>query len=111
MGRQNNDPNSKVVCSSIVLLQERFRQLQRLKEKREERDLLKLFVDPSRLLLSDTDFHQNFQDPLALGLNLYGKNTADFLALNSQAQPLRSAADLKVAYSFEKTDVDTSLHL
>ncbi|KAL2474492.1 Uncharacterized protein Adt_35228 [Abeliophyllum distichum] len=106
MGRQNNDP--KVVGSSIVLLQERFRRLQRLKEKREERELVKLLVDNKSSFSSSK--HADFQDPLALGLNLNVKNTPDFRALNRQ-QPIRSSADFRVSYSFEKTDVDTSLHL
>ncbi|CAI9782290.1 unnamed protein product [Fraxinus pennsylvanica] len=107
MGRQNNDP--KVVGSSIVLLQERFRQLQRLKEKREERDLLKLFVDPIQNKMRFSSPKHDFQDPLALGLNLYGENTADIQALDTQ---LRSGADLRVPCSFEiNTDVDTPLHL
>lgn len=38
MGRQNNDP---IVHSSIALLQERFRQLQKAKEMREERELIR----------------------------------------------------------------------
>ncbi|ONK59826.1 uncharacterized protein A4U43_C08F11220 [Asparagus officinalis] len=42
MGRQGNDPT--VFHSSIALLQERFRQLQRVKEMREERELLKGFA-------------------------------------------------------------------
>lgn len=42
MGRQNGaDPT--VLHSSIALLQERFRQLQRVKEMREERELLRVF--------------------------------------------------------------------
>ena len=42
MGRQGNDPT--VMHSSIALLQERFRQLQRAKEMREERELLRGFA-------------------------------------------------------------------
>ncbi|KAL2493532.1 uncharacterized protein Fot_37289 [Forsythia ovata] len=94
MGRQNNDP--EVVGSSIVLLQERFRQLQRLKEKREEKELVKLFVDPIQNKISfSSSNHADFQDPLALGLNLNGKNTPDFRALNRQ-QPIRSSADFRM---------------
>lgn len=46
MGRQSNDPI--VTQSSIALLQERFRQLQRVKEMREERELHlhKMVVEP-----------------------------------------------------------------
>ncbi|CAA3015430.1 Hypothetical predicted protein [Olea europaea subsp. europaea] len=106
MGRQNND--QKVVGSSIVLLQERFRQLQRIKEKREERELLKLFVDPIQNKMSFSSSKNDFQDPLALGLNLYGNNTEDFESLDTQQL---SGADFRVPCSFEITDVDTSLHL
>lgn len=46
MGRESNDPI--VTQSSIALLQERFRQLQRVKEMREERELHlhKMVVEP-----------------------------------------------------------------
>lgn len=43
MGRENHD--STMVHSSIALLQERFRQLQRVKEMREEKELKKLFTE------------------------------------------------------------------
>ncbi|PIA58188.1 hypothetical protein AQUCO_00500250v1 [Aquilegia coerulea] len=48
MGRENSEP-TVVMHSSIALLQERFRQLQRVKEMREERELLKLFSESERL--------------------------------------------------------------
>ncbi|CAI9292464.1 unnamed protein product [Lactuca saligna] len=40
MVREQSD--HKAICSSIAMLQERFRQLEKLKEMREERELLKL---------------------------------------------------------------------
>ncbi|XP_021887248.1 uncharacterized protein LOC110806629 [Carica papaya] len=43
MGRDNSDPI--MIQSSIALLQERFRQLQRVKEMREERELLKNLIE------------------------------------------------------------------
>ncbi|KAJ7967813.1 Protein FAM50B like [Quillaja saponaria] len=43
MGRESQDPT--VIHSSIYLLQERFKQLQRVKEMREERELLKLLTE------------------------------------------------------------------
>lgn len=47
MGREGNDPIA--LHSSIALLQERFRQLQRVKEMREERELqMKNLGDQSR---------------------------------------------------------------
>ncbi|EEF30686.1 hypothetical protein RCOM_0483300 [Ricinus communis] len=45
MGRQNGD--ATVASSSIALLQERFRELQRIREKRREKELLKLFSSES----------------------------------------------------------------
>lgn len=47
MGRENHDPT--VVHSSIALLQERFRQLQRAKEMREERELQKMLTEVPKL--------------------------------------------------------------
>ncbi|XVF75198.1 hypothetical protein PTKIN_Ptkin13bG0168200 [Pterospermum kingtungense] len=47
MGRESlNDPI--VIQSSIALLQERFRQLQRMKEMREERELLRKLAEPKQ---------------------------------------------------------------
>ncbi|RWW26031.1 hypothetical protein GW17_00009600 [Ensete ventricosum] len=43
MGRQSND--TAVRCSSIALLQERFRQLQRIKEMREEKRILLMIAE------------------------------------------------------------------
>ncbi|KAL5735783.1 hypothetical protein ACOSQ2_030571 [Xanthoceras sorbifolium] len=44
MSRQSGEPT---ICS-IALLQERFRQLQRAKEMRQERELLRLFYESER---------------------------------------------------------------
>ncbi|PIN03473.1 hypothetical protein CDL12_24016 [Handroanthus impetiginosus] len=97
MGRQNEDPS--VVGSSIVLLQERFKQLQRLKEMRQERQLLKL------LNQSRDGADAVFQDPLALGLN----SNAHFQQFSSSGA---NVADRGPQRLFEKSDVvDTSLHL
>ncbi|TKY72249.1 hypothetical protein E2542_SST00988 [Spatholobus suberectus] len=46
MGRESHDPTS--FHSSIALLQERFRQLQRVKEMREERELQKMLNEPKQ---------------------------------------------------------------
>ncbi|KAJ0973639.1 hypothetical protein J5N97_015604 [Dioscorea zingiberensis] len=40
--------NPTTLHSSIALLQERFRQLQRMKELREERELMKMFIEAGR---------------------------------------------------------------
>ncbi|OWM85634.1 uncharacterized protein LOC116209155 [Punica granatum] len=44
MGRDGSDPIA--VHSSIALLQERFRQLQRVKEMREEKELQRMLTEP-----------------------------------------------------------------
>ncbi|KAJ0081382.1 hypothetical protein Patl1_09683 [Pistacia atlantica] len=52
MGRESND--TIIIQSSIALLQERFRQLQRVKEMREEREQNKVLIQPK---LFDTPMH------------------------------------------------------
>ncbi|XP_061344300.1 uncharacterized protein LOC133290249 [Gastrolobium bilobum] len=47
MGRESHD-DPTVVHSSIALLQERFRQLQRVKQMREERELKKMLTEPKQ---------------------------------------------------------------
>ncbi|XVF71763.1 hypothetical protein PTKIN_Ptkin12aG0065100 [Pterospermum kingtungense] len=132
MGRQGGDPT--VVSSSIALLQERFRQLQKVREKREERELLKLFseserghsptmrYDPNRLsMVTPPPYRQALhhdQDSLALGLNSQSWQT-DFRS--AMAIPASTASSLwpnnstattsSTSKYFENSDVDTSLHL
>lgn len=108
MGRQNKDP--AVVGSSIVLLQERFKQLQRLKEMREQRRLLKLWPQSSDGYdESSNKSEAAFQDPLALGLTSSAHHMAHFRAIEPQQFP--SAAKGPHNF-FEKPDVvDTSLRL
>ena len=47
MGRESHEYPTKVVHSSIALLQERFKELQRVKEMREERELLGMLAEPN----------------------------------------------------------------
>lgn len=116
MGRQNKDPS--IVGSSIVLLQERFKQLQRLKEMREERQILKPLsppLDPHDLsatnLSTTTSYGSAYQlqDPLALGLNSTSHHhTPHFRAMNPQQFPAVRGPHHSL---FEIHDVDTSLRL
>lgn len=46
MGGEIHECPTHVVHSSIALLQERFRELQRVKEMREERELLRMLTEP-----------------------------------------------------------------
>lgn len=50
MGREEQDSTVIHSSSSIALLQERFRQLQRVKEMREERELMKMHAEPYKQL-------------------------------------------------------------
>jgi hypothetical protein len=51
MGREEQDSSVIHSSSSIALLQERFRQLQRVKEMREERELIRMLAEPKQLNL------------------------------------------------------------
>ncbi|KAI5683137.1 hypothetical protein M9H77_04365 [Catharanthus roseus] len=136
MGRENSD-HSAIAGPSIALLQERFKQLQRIKEKREERvQLLDFFADSppkrfttnlqqSELILASKQ--KNFQDSLSLGLNWNSKQYHHIHAAASpdnyrdriiiRNQPPQWFADTKLGVKtpnnnkFDICDVDTSLHL
>lgn len=121
MARESGDPTA--VGSSIVLLQERFRQLQKMKEKREGRELLKLFSESEQITTTPSKCSDPERtvytsrppprDSLSLGLDLYNKH-ADFRPIQTPPSTnLWSAGAAKVSksYSYEKSDVDTSLHL
>lgn len=124
MGRESSDPT--VVSSSIALLQERFRQLQKVKERREEQQLLKM--------LSETDHHhqrvgsiRHFESDMArpsspadhslsLGLNLQTRQV-DHCAMKTQPSTISwpnnttAASAASASKSFDNSDLDTSLHL
>ncbi|KAJ9169947.1 hypothetical protein P3X46_018088 [Hevea brasiliensis] len=125
MGRQNGD--ATVASSSIALLQERFRKLQRIREKRQEKELLKLFSESERSAApagmhfdpSKMTFHQpemilpNRAPPLqdshlSLRLNSQSSNNhADIIKTPTSLWPNAGSS----SRSFENSDVDTSLHL
>ncbi|XP_073103326.1 uncharacterized protein [Elaeis guineensis] len=123
MGRQNNDP---IVHSSIALLQERFRQLQRVKEMREERELIRVpaadgdrpspgayceqpkwFFHPDLIRPS-----QPLQAPPSQQLDTQGNRTQfeDLeISLSMSLWPNEPRDNGSVRHN--ETDVDTSLHL
>lgn len=123
MGRQNND--AVIVGPSIALLQERFRKLERMKEKREEERQIMFSAEPKRMIspsnynsITDELFlasRPGFQDPLSLALNMNTKH-ADYRVVRS-GQPSFSSLrfadkrDVKTPHKFDISDVDTSLHL
>ncbi|KAL6313799.1 hypothetical protein AAG906_010218 [Vitis piasezkii] len=110
MGRQSSDPI--VIHSSIALLQERFRQLQRAKELREERELLRLFsqspgVNPTEFPEPSRSF---FQSELILPHRspLPGSPPASPTCITST---VISRKVYQASKNFDDSDVDTSLHL
>ncbi|XP_071698961.1 uncharacterized protein [Rutidosis leptorrhynchoides] len=137
MGRQRSNSlaagggSGSSGISSIALLQERFRQLQKMKDKRQEFELLKLFPAGSETANQYSGYEPNpsvsslehreittrpcFQDSVTLGLNLYTKQAeaqkpakqplfVDFWSVDSTSVSTIRAHD-------HKTEVDTSLHL
>ncbi|CAK9156823.1 unnamed protein product [Ilex paraguariensis] len=130
MGRGSNDHVS--IDSSIALLQERFRQLQRVKQMREEREYLKMLSEsegctnpttshePSKLFFqSELILPQKPPSQVSLSLS---PNTqirhANFKATETTPQLTKSwLADTNLArpssikLDGSDSDVDTSLHL
>ncbi|KAH7842883.1 hypothetical protein Vadar_010176 [Vaccinium darrowii] len=109
MGRQSTDEPTTTMMgkgSSIALLQERFRQLQRVREKREEREgLLKLFSEEPGNFFSFQSEQMIFPPP-----STTHDNHALFLRLNSLSKPAEFRAIKSNSPRFDK-EVDTSLHL
>ncbi|XP_022759858.1 uncharacterized protein LOC111306214 [Durio zibethinus] len=125
MGRQGGDPT--MVSSSIALLQERFRQLQKVREKREKKELLKLFsesgrasptmrYEPNRMSFQPEvilPYRPPHQESFSLGLNSHSRQT-DFRAMaipTATSLWPNSAATSSTSKNLENSDVDTSLHL
>lgn len=112
--------------SSIALLQERFRQLQRAKEMREARELLRLLselervkpatdFDPNRFFFHSELIHSSITLPQGshnLQTNFQSKYTdlqvteTPFLANLSSTESVMDRTS-----NFDDSDVDTSLHL
>ncbi|EEF29345.1 uncharacterized protein LOC112536879 [Ricinus communis] len=124
MGRQNCDPTS--IHSSIALLQERFRQLERAKEMRQQRELLRLFSEaeqvkpPKAFEQSRPFFHSELVLPLGQPLqdSLYLQPNMQNRHAELQINETPNSVDLwskntvmHITNNFDESDVDTSLHL
>ncbi|OIT26176.1 hypothetical protein A4A49_64897 [Nicotiana attenuata] len=120
MERPNNDTNN-IAGPSIALLQERFRQLEKAREQREDKTL-KLFPEPQVMNISTKNCipaqNQELQhdemvifpsekDHLSLGLSLNNSNQTGFRAMKTRTFWSGFSANR----IFENSDVDTSLHL
>lgn len=126
MGGQSADPT--VVSTSIALLQERFRKLQKMKEKR-EKEVLRLYSDSEQVIPTTSfetarmTFQNNtifpsrpppHQDSLSLGLDLYNRHANSQSTKKPPSTLLWSsstAVTVNPSYNSERSDVDTSLHL
>ncbi|KAF8043030.1 hypothetical protein BT93_A1388 [Corymbia citriodora subsp. variegata] len=135
MGRQGTDPSPTVMNSSIALLQERFRELQRVKQRREERELMRLSLEPDLAAapIANSDHQARFglqpgmssssssstQDYCSLSLGLTAHTNGDMAGSGvAKTNPRMSLwpGDNSLAISgtskgFKSPDVDTSLHL
>ncbi|KAK1439772.1 hypothetical protein QVD17_05592 [Tagetes erecta] len=106
--------------STIPLLQERFKQLQRMRQKRKKMELSKLFPETRTMSLSNryeplvlrSMVHHEMMktrpcshDSFTLGLGLYTK----------QAEPIKPSENTELMefrkLDLNKHEVDTSLHL
>ncbi|PNX55627.1 hypothetical protein L195_g045511 [Trifolium pratense] len=114
MGRQDNDPT--MVNSSIALLQERFRQLEKVKERREGKQLLTLLSSESNTLASQQRLvvpnnKQTHHDSLSLGLNLTSKQGDMNTMKSNTSLSSWSHGGSSTSRNFDTSEVDTSLHL
>ncbi|XVF70821.1 hypothetical protein PTKIN_Ptkin11bG0192600 [Pterospermum kingtungense] len=121
MGRQSDPP----VHSSIALLQERFRQLQRAKEMRQERQVLRLLSEAEQInpaippeasqLFFSSELILQPRPPLQG--SVYGESSMQNMHAQHRAIETPSLSNLEPRNSVMHTstlndsDVDTSLHL
>ncbi|MQL88363.1 hypothetical protein Taro_020913 [Colocasia esculenta] len=124
MGREGGS-NPTAVHSSIALLQERFRQLQRVKEMREERELLRACTEPDRPSPSGCGHEPKWflhPDLVHPSRPLHGPKSFRPDSGGQQAEFPASSTSLSMAwngrsssirssYGSDEMDVDTSLHL
>ncbi|KAK7258368.1 hypothetical protein RIF29_23941 [Crotalaria pallida] len=136
MGRQDNDPTT-TVTSSIALLQERFRELEKVKERREGKQLLRLLSSESSsstsssiIMHNNTASQNSQQQPLLLhrqpnlhDYSLYSSSSSglSFTSKQGNSNTMKSPHDQSsnlwpqgassASRNFDSSDVDTSLHL
>ncbi|URD97971.1 hypothetical protein MUK42_30500 [Musa troglodytarum] len=114
MGRQSND--ATVRCSSIALLQERFRQLQRIKEMREEKRILRMIAEAERPKWFFCPDLAHPSGPPCGSSSLqaeYHANCAEIQSFKTSLSLCLRSSDVSMHASkmSNETEVDTSLHL
>ncbi|KAM5585321.1 hypothetical protein ABKV19_004626 [Rosa sericea] len=115
---QSLDDGTVKVHSSIALLQERFRQLQRAKEMREERELLRQLIAESAERGNQTQAAPHFeQKGLVFQSEMTGSQRKPQPQASMYLQPsyLQSKQNYQAVMrrpsKLDDSDVDTSLHL
>ncbi|KAL5700045.1 hypothetical protein ACHQM5_025544 [Ranunculus cassubicifolius] len=130
MGRQDSD--LLVAHSSIALLQERFKQLEKMKEMREQRELLRLFPESAERR-SGSAMHYNkpskgrYCNPelsLSPAPSLHGsslpfrqekqrdyEDVKSLLSMNLWPTNANRANSRTSHHGYDNNEVDTSLHL
>ncbi|KAH1211282.1 hypothetical protein GmHk_14G039766 [Glycine max] len=121
MGRQGNDPSPTTVNSSIALLQERFRQLEKVKERREGKQLKLLSFETTSSSSQNSQqqprlvapHRPTLHDSLSLGLNFTNKQGDHHNTMNMKPPPSSNLwpQGASTSRNFDTSDVDTSLHL
>ncbi|GLU23886.1 hypothetical protein SLE2022_398620 [Rubroshorea leprosula] len=122
---KQTDPT--VFHSSIALLQERFRQLERAKEMRQEKELFRMLSESKQInaamphVPSRSFFHSELmlQPELPLQSTLYSEANMHMQNKHTQVQAnqtpilenLWSRDTVMHKTNFDDSDVDTSLHL
>ncbi|KAL9683294.1 hypothetical protein QQ045_015114 [Rhodiola kirilowii] len=133
MGRRSGQEASMMIGSgsSIALLQERFKQLERVRERREEKELLNLFCVADKRIISPTDTTSLFEprvklqqeghqleqtqghDPLSLELGGCKKlkDEDSVRAMKNVCSNWCTPGKKNVVGSHESSDIDTTLRL
>ncbi|XP_020221086.1 uncharacterized protein LOC109803824 [Cajanus cajan] len=136
MARESHHHDPTSFHSSIALLQERFRQLQRVKEMREERELQKMLNEPKQFnsntttityhnsnnsILSHPEFIMPSRSPPHVSLSLWptSQTKEDYRSLHTPLSMNHAhSQSLQVSWknvydcdSGADSGVDTSLHL
>ncbi|XP_028803077.1 uncharacterized protein LOC114758218 [Neltuma alba] len=108
--QQHLQDATMVNYSSIALLQERFRQLEKVKERREGKELLKLFSSSSDSSSSSSPSAMHFQASSQQPSLVHGSLS---LGLSQPSKEGRHHEQAASTSNFEHSDVDvdTSLHL
>ncbi|GFZ05251.1 hypothetical protein Acr_17g0008230 [Actinidia rufa] len=119
MGRQSSCHPTMVGSSSIALLQERFRQLERVRERREKQEHRTLFEPGKSSFQQHKMIFPLFPPPqdhheLSLGLEPPLGKLGDFRAIKTGTLPNSRSTDATLMGNINKienSEVDTSLHL